>query len=141
MTKATELTRAIESRLQGIAPANGYHTALNGVFLRKAPDDKQATPFALLRIADDQSLERSPMTARRNATFEIEGVLPRSATLIEMQQFHADVLKALGWAGGVFDRPIPGECKQDSAEFPNDPTADRSRVIVTVDVEYVEKYQ
>lgn len=141
MTVATELTRAIEARLQGIAPVNGYKTSLTGVFLLKAVDDKQPAPYALLRISDDQTLEKLPRTAKRIASYEIEGVFPRSATLIEMQLFHDDVLRAIGWAGGEFDRPLPGQCKQDTVEYPNDPAAPQRKVIVTLDVEYVEKYQ
>lgn len=141
MTVATELTRAIEARLQGIAPVNGYKTDLKAVSLLKAVDDKQPVPYALLRISDDQTLEKQLRTARRQATFEIEGVFPRAATLTEMQLFHDDVLRALGWAGGEFDRPLPGQCKQDSVEYLNEPGATARKVIVTVDVEYVEKYQ
>lgn len=141
MTVATDLTRAIEARLQGIAPANGYKTALNGVFLLKAVDDKQPRPYALLRIREDVTLERSLQSVRRSAIFEVEGVFSRGTSLMDMQLFHADVLRALGWYGGVFDRPIPGQCKQDSVEYPNDPSADTRRMIVTIDVEYVEKYQ
>jgi hypothetical protein len=141
MTVATELTRAIEARLEAIAPSNGYKTALKGVFLIKAVEDKQPAPYALLRIADDQTLDKLPRTAKRQASYEVEGVFPRSATLIEMQLFHDDVLRALGWAGGEFDRPIPGQCKQDSVEYPNEPGATQRRVIVMFDVEYVEQYQ
>lgn len=141
MTRATELSAAIVARLGLINPANGYNTALNGVFELCPVKDTQLPPYALLRWADDQTTDKRLKDAKRGRNYEVEGVFPRAASLADMERFHFDVLRALGWGGGIFERPVPGEITSDSAEIvPAAKGGGFHTITITLETQYVEVY-
>lgn len=141
MTRATELSAAIKARLELIQPVNGYHTALTGVFDLGPVKDTQPLPYALLRWGDDQTSDRRLKDASRARSYVVEGVFSRAATLADLERFHYDVLRALGWGCEVFDRPLPGTVVSDSAEI--EPAANGTTyhtVTITLEAQYVEVY-
>lgn len=141
MTRATELSAAIKARLELILPVNGYHTALSGVFDLGPVKDTQPTPYALLRWVEDQTSDRRLKDAKRGRNYEVVGVFGRTATLADLELFHFDVLRALGWGCEQFARPLPGEIVSDSAEVePAANGANYHTITITLEAQYVEVY-
>lgn len=141
MTRATDLSAALKARLELIQPLNSYHTALSGVFDLGPVKDTQPTPYALLRWVDDQTSDRRLKDAHRTRSYEVVGVFGRAATLAELEQFHFDVLRALGWGCDVFTRPLPGEIISDSAEVEAAANGATNHIItITLEAQYVEVY-
>lgn len=141
MTRATELSAAVKARLELIQPVNGYHTALSGVFDLGPVKDTQPAPYALLRWVEDQTSDRRLKDAKRGRNYEVVGVFSRAATLADLERFHFDVLRALGWGCEVFARPLPGEIVSDSAEI--EPAANGATyhcITITLEAQYVEVY-
>lgn len=141
MTRATELSTGLKARLELIQPVNGYHTALSGVFDLGPVKDTQPTPYALLRWGDDQTSDRRLKDAARVRNYEVVGVFGRAATLADLELFHFDVLRALGWGCEVFERPLRGEIVSDSAEV--EPAANGTTnhtITITLETRYVEVY-
>ncbi|MCY1523593.1 hypothetical protein D9M68_584970 [compost metagenome] len=140
MSKSVQLSQASEARLGLISPSNGYATDLKAVYTSEVPDDKPK-PMALLSWVEDETRTRVLTKVTRNRAYVIEGVFPRSAELAELERFHQDVLRALGWAGGEFDRPLPGEIVSDTAEIlRTDGGAQSRRILITIQTNYVENY-
>ncbi|MCY1465275.1 hypothetical protein D9M71_833970 [compost metagenome] len=97
--------------------------------------------MALLSWGEDETRERVLTKVTRSRAYVIEGVFPRSAELADLERFHQDVLRALGWAGGEFDRPLPGQLLSDTAEILRmDSGAQARRIVITIQTTYVENY-
>ena len=142
MSKAAELSSALEECLAQISTANGYHTALQGIYgFGKTKKDGDPLPCLLVRIADDTAEERAGPSAKRLATYQIEGVFPRSASLQDLQRCHHDILRALGYGHPVANRAlVAGAVVDDSAEFDPEPEGTLRRVITSLSLRYVEAY-
>lgn len=143
MTKGTDLSTAIESRLQEISQANGYATTIAGVYgFGERVRDNSATPYLLARVADDSIEKLVGTTAARVAQYQIEAVFPRTASLQDLQRCHHDILRTLGAGGTLPDRPlIPGKAFEESAEFdPDQNGSSARRLISTITIRYVEQY-
>jgi len=141
MTRATDLSAAIKARLELIAPSGGYYTNLKGVFELRPAKDSQPLPFALLAWQDDAAEKRGLRDAQRLRNYVVQGVFSSHATLSEMEKFHFDVLRALGYGAAEFERQIPGVIVTDSAEL--DPAADgstKSIITITLEARYTEAY-
>ncbi|WP_350447617.1 hypothetical protein ABS648_03415 [Pseudomonas solani] len=141
MPRSAEISADIEARLQLIQPNKGFYTDLKGVFDDDAPGDKRPLPLALLTWEDDEPKDRVLAKVTRHRSFVIDGVFPRSAKRRDLERFHFDVLRALGWGGDEFDRKIRGQILSDSAEIPRQEPGAKVRLItITVLVQYVEDY-
>lgn len=143
MTKASTISQAISQRLELIKPANGFATEVAAVYgFGQSKPDKAPLPFLLARIASDERENASGNALLRAVSYQIEGVLPRSASLQQLQELHHDIIKTIG------ADPLPGVrllesgwMFEDSAEF--DPDNDGSTyrtVVVTLIIRYVETY-
>lgn len=143
MTRATELSEALEQRLESINQANGFHTEIAGVYgFGKSKSDKAPLPFLLVRAAGDDREDEKAGKVLRAATYQIEGVLPRSASLQDLQRLQHDIIKTIGADPLPMVRPIEsGWLFEESTEF--DPENDGSSyrtVVVSVTLRYVETY-
>lgn len=143
MTKATELSEALEQRLEAIKQAAGFHTELLGVYgFGKTKPDKAPLPCLLVRLASDDREEEKAGKVLRAATYQIEGVLSRTASLQDLQRLQHDILKTIGVNPLPMARPMPsGWLFEESTEF--DPENDGSSyrtVVVNVTLRYVETY-
>ena len=143
MTRATELSEALEQRLEAIKQAAGFHTEVAGVYgFGKNKPDKAPLPFLLMRITGDDKEDERAGKFLRAATYQIEGVLPRTATLQDLQQLHHDIIKTIGADPLPMIRPLAsGWLSEESTEYDpdNDGSTYRS-VVVTVTLRYVETY-
>lgn len=143
MTKATDLSTAIETRLQAISQANGFATDVVAVygFGERVPD-KAAMPYLLVRLADDSIEQLAGTTAARVAQYQIEAVFSRAASLQDLQCCHHDILRTLGAGGVLPDRPLtPGKAFEESAEFdPDQNGSSTRRLLSTITLRYVEQY-
>lgn len=124
-----------------IRPSKGFYTDLKAVCDEVGPGDSSGWPVALLTWGDDETKERTLFKVTRHRSFVIEGVFSRSAKRRDLERFHFDVLRALGWGGDEFDRPIRGQILSDSAEIPRQEPGAKVRLItITVLVQYTEDY-
>lgn len=141
MPRSAEISADIEARLQLIQPNKGFYTDLKGVFDDDAPGDKRPLPLALLTWEDDEPKDRVLAKVTRHRSFVIEGVFARKTPRHELERFHFDVMRSLGWGGGTFERKIRGEVLSDSAVMPRPEHGATVRLItITVLVQYVEDY-
>lgn len=143
MSKAAELSEGIRACLERIRPANGFSTDVKGIYgFGETKPDKAPTPCLLVRIAEDEMGEMVGTTASRTATYEIQGVLSRSASLQDLQRLHHDILVALGTGKLPHIRPLkPGWPFEESAEFDADQDGSTARTVTsTVTLRYIEKY-
>lgn len=143
MTKATDLTDALEACLEQITVANGFATTVAAVYgFGKAKPDSAPTPCLLVRIAEDATESNVGKKCKRHVQYEVEGILARSATLQDLQRLHHDVLRAIGFGDILPARLlVPGEAIEESAEF--DTGSDGStgrRVISRIALRYIETY-
>jgi len=143
MTRGTELSAAIEAQLQVINQANGYATQLRGVygFAERKPD-KAPLPYLLVRIVEDELLRMVGTKAARAVRYEIEGCMPRSATLRDLQLLHHDILVSLGTGQLPHVTALDsGRVFEESAEYVADQDGSTTiSVISTVSLQYVETY-
>ncbi|GJN49442.1 hypothetical protein [Pseudomonas tohonis] len=141
MPRSDEISADIEARLQMIRPSKGFYTDLKAVCDEDAPGDGAGLPVALLTWGEDETKDKAMSKVTRLRSFVIEGVFPRRAKRIELERFHFDVLRALGWGGGEFDRKIRGQLLSDSAEIPRQEPGAKVRLItITVLAQYTEDY-
>lgn len=143
MTKATELSEAILARLEAITPDNGYHTAVARVYgFGETKPDAAPKPYILARIASDDLEKAVGTKGSRAVTYQLEGVMPRSASLQDLQRLHHDILKTLGVDTLPGVRPLEsGWLFEESAEFDPDQNGSTSRTVIsTVTLRYVETY-
>ncbi|MDP2446593.1 hypothetical protein [Pseudomonas sp.] len=141
MTRGTDLNDDINARLELISPSRGFYTDLKGVFELRPAKDSQPTPFALLGWAEDATERRGQRDAQRARSYVIQGVFDSNATLAQLEKFHYDVLRALGYGAGEFERPVRGTIVSDSAEL--EPAADgssKSKITITLEARYAEAY-
>jgi len=143
MTRGTELSSGIIERLQTISPANGYHTKVERVYgFGERKPDKAPMPYILARIATDELEEAVGTTASRAARYEIEGVMPRSSSLQDLQLLHHDILKTLGTGQLPHVRPLKsGWPFEEAAEYEPDIEGSTTRSVTSsITIRYVEKY-
>lgn len=143
MTRGTELSSGIIERLQTISPANGYHTKVERVYgFGERKPDKAPMPYILARIATDELEEAVGTTASRAARYEIEGVMPRSSSLQDLQLLHHDILKTLGTGQLPHVRPLKsGWPFEEVAEYEPDIEGSTTRSVTSsITIRYVEKY-
>lgn len=143
MTTGTELSDEIVRRLELISQANGYHTQVERVYgFGERKPDKAPMPCVLARIAEDSIEETVGTTALRAARYEIEGIMPRSASLQDLQRLHHDILKTLGTGQLPHVRPLKsGWSFEESAEYEPDIDGSTTRSVTSsITIRYVEKY-
>lgn len=143
MTRGTELSSGIIERLQTISPASGYHTKVERVYgFGERKPDKAPMPYILARIATDELEEAVGTTASRAARYEIEGVMPRSSSLQDLQLLHHDILKTLGTGQLPHVRPLKsGWPFEEVAEYEPDIEGSTTRSVTSsITIRYVEKY-
>ena len=143
MTRATDLSEAIEARLEAIKQAAGFHTELAGVYgFGQNKPDKAPLPCVLVRIASDEKEEQKGDKWLRAVTYQVEGIMPRAATLQDLQRLHHDIISTIGADPLPMARPLAnGWLLEESAEF--DPDNDGSTyrtVIVSLTLRYIETY-
>lgn len=143
MTRATELSEALEVRLEAIKQAAGFHTEVAGVYgFGKPKPDKAALPCLLVRVTGDDREDQKGGHVLRAATYQIEGVMPRASSLQDLQRLQHDIIKTIGADPLPMVRPMPsGWLFEESTEF--DPENDGSSyrtVVVSVTLRYVETY-
>ncbi|TLX54869.1 hypothetical protein DN824_20520 [Stutzerimonas nosocomialis] len=143
MTRGTELSAAIVQRLEAIRIENGYHTDVARVYgFGERKPDKAPMPYILARIAEDEMEEAVGTTVSRAARYEIEGVMPRSASLQDLQLLHYDILRTLGSGQLPHVRPLKnGWPFEESAEYEPDTDGSTTRSVTSsITIRYVEKY-
>lgn len=143
MTRGTELSAAIVDRLRSITQANGAHTEVKQVYgFGERKPDKAVPPYLLVRIMDDATAEMVGTAVLREARYEIEGVLPRSCALTDLQLLHYDIHKTLGTGQLPHTRPLkPGWPYEESAEFTSEQDGSTERsVISSITIRYIETY-
>ncbi|GEM_PF-741685 len=143
MTRGTELSDEILKRLEAISPASDYHTKVERVYgFGERKPDKAPMPYILARIASDEIEETVGTTASRAARYEIEGVMPRSASLQDLQLLHHDILKTLGTGQLPHVRPLKsGWPFEEAAEYEPDIEGSTTRSVTSsITIRYVEKY-
>lgn len=143
MSAGAELSAAVESCLEQIAPANGYETDARGVYgFGQSKPDKAPSPYLLVRIGEDQSIERVGAKVRRQVRYDVQGVFSRTASLQDMQRCHHDILRSLGYGELPPGRHLlRGEIIEESAEY--DPDTDGSlmrSVVASITIQYFEQY-
>lgn len=143
MTRGTELSSGIIERLQAISPANGYHTHVERVYgFGERKPDKAPMPYILARIAEDELEETVGTTASRAARYEIEAVMPRSASLQDLQLLHHDILRTLGTGQLPHVRPLKsGWPFEEATEYEPDIEGSTTRSVTSsITIRYVETY-
>lgn len=143
MSRAAELSGTIEVCLGEISPSAGYHTEVRGVYgVGKVKPDKAGLPCIVVHLAEDEGSDRVGPTVKRVATYQIEAVFPRTATLQDMQLAHHDILRSLGYGQNLPDRPLkPGWIGEEAAEFDlAEDGGGHRRAIATISIQYVEQY-
>lgn len=143
MTRATDLSDAIEQSLEQITPANGFATDIKAVYgFGKAKPDNAPLPCLVVSIGEDTIDGNVGKVCKRQVEYKIDGVFNRAASLQELQRCHHDILRSLGYGDLLPSRVLnPGEVIEESAEF--DPDTDGSnlrRVSSSITIKYVEKY-
>ena len=143
MSAGAALSAAVESRLEQIVPANSYETDVRGVYgFGQSKPDKAPTPFLLVRIGEDQSIERVGCKVRRQVRYDVQGVCSRTASLQDLQRCHHDILRSLGYGELPPGRKLlSGEIVEESAEY--DPDTDGSlmrSVLASITIQYFEQY-
>lgn len=143
MTRATDLSNAIEQSLGQITVANGFATDVRAVYgFGDVKPDAAPLPCLLVRIGDDSTDGNAGKVCRRLVEYQVEAVFSRTASLQDLQRCHHDILRALGYGDLLPTRALnPGEVVEESAEFDPDPDGrNMRRVISSITVRYVEKY-
>lgn len=143
MTRAAELSSSIIERLEAISPASGYHTEVQRVYgFGERKPDKAPMPYILARIAEDELEEAVGTAASRAARYEIEGVMPRSASLQDLQLLHYDILRTLGTGKLPHVRPLKsGWPFEETAVYEPDIEGSTTRSVTSsITIRYVEKY-
>lgn len=143
MTRATELNAALLLCLGGINPAAGFSTDLRGIYgFGEAMKDTAPLPCLLVTVTEDQSGERSGNKVKRTASYEVQGVFNRSASLHDLQRCHHDILRSLGYGLLPPGRALlQGEIVEEAAEFDSGaPGSGAHTVVSRLVIQYVETY-
>lgn len=143
MTKGTELSAAIMERLRAINQAGGFHTEIRAVYgFGERKPDKAPSPYLLVRIMEDSTVDMVGTAVCREARYEIEGVMSRSAGMAELQLLHYDIHRTLGTGQLPHIRPLkPGWPYEETAEYmPDQDGSTDISVISSITIRYVEKY-
>lgn len=143
MSKATDLSQAIETRLGAIKQAAGFNTEIMGVYgFGQNKPDKAPLPCIMVRVAEDVKESEVGNKWQRSATYQIQGVFPRTATLQDLQRLHHDIIKTIGADPLPMLRPLASGWQfEESAEF--DPESEGStfrNVVVSLTMRYIETY-
>lgn len=143
MSKATELSEAIETRLDAIKQAAGFNTEIMGVYgFGQNKPDKAPLPCILVRVAEDVKESEVGNKWQRSATYQIQGVFPRTASLQDLQRLHHDIIRAIGADTLPMVRPLKnGWMMEESAEFdPETEGGTYRNLVVSITLRYVETY-
>ncbi|AFM32632.1 MULTISPECIES: hypothetical protein [Stutzerimonas stutzeri subgroup] len=143
MTKASDISQGLRSRLEQIKPANGYHTELQRVYgPTEKPTDKAPLPLALIRPQHDAKTSAAGVQATRVRTYEIEVQFSKSADEAALSAVHVDILRALGFGQDQPERKFPGLLEEDDqAEFRFASAGETTHSItLIIGVLYVESY-
>lgn len=143
MSKSAALTDDVVRCLGEITQDNGYHTQIHGIYgAGQNKPDKAALPCIVIRIVEDESINRVGQTVQRSATYIVEAVFGRAASLQELQRCHRDILKSLGYGQVPQRRPLsPGWVGEESAEFDMaEDGGSHRRVMAAISIQYVEQY-
>jgi hypothetical protein len=144
MPKATDITRALFARLQGITQANGYLTdigqyATRGVLLRSSSIQ---LPVLCLHSITDTDAQGGRVNRRHTRTYQIEAILQAGELFDEQQDavLH-DLRRALIDPSGVALNGLALEIRAGTAEL-DDPEigSECALVRLTVTVDYTETY-
>lgn len=143
MSAGAELSAAIESCLERITPANGFATDIKGVYgFGKRKPENAPQPALVVRVGEDQAVERCGNKVRRRAVYEVRGVFSRTSALQELQDCYHDILRSLGYGDIPPGRELlRGEIVEESVEY--DPDIDGSTIrslIAQITIQYVESY-
>lgn len=143
MSKATELSQAIETRLDAIKQAAGFNTELMGVYgFGENKPDNAPLPCILVRVAEDVKESEVGNKWMRSVTYQIKGVFKRSASLQDLQRLHHDIIKTIGANPLPEVRPLASGWQfEESAEF--DPESEGStlrNLVVSLTMRYIETY-
>lgn len=143
MTRGIALTDAIAANLATITTANGYATNIRAVYpFATVKPDSAPLPVILLRMESDETTgERAGRSVQRAATYQLECVFPRTATIQDLQQCQHDILMSLGYGEIPPARDlVPGEVVQEGSEFDPGEGSPTRKLISTLVINYVEKY-
>lgn len=143
MSKGSDLSSAIESKLALIKAANGYATDVAAVYgFGQSKKDGAPHPYLLVRVAEDASEARAGSKVKRLATYEVQAVFSRTASLQDLQRCHHDILRSLGYGDLPPGRElIQGEITEESAEFAPDTGGSTCRTVISrLTIRYVEAY-
>ena len=143
MTRATDLSDALEQCLQQINPATGFATDIKGVYgFGKTKPDNAPLPCILVRIGEDSADGNVGKVCKRLVQFQLEGVFSRTASLQDLQRCHHDMLSAIGYGDLLPTRALSaGEVAEESAEFdPDGGGSTTRRLVSSITIRYIEKY-
>lgn len=143
MTSAAQLSTAIEVRLGSIGPGTGFHTDIRAVYgFGKPKPDAAPFPCLLVRIASDVREGGVGSKILRAVTYQIEGVMARTASLQDLQRLHHDLIKAIGADPLPMVRALAnGWLFEESAEFDPDNDGSTYRTVVSsITLRYIETY-
>lgn len=144
MPKGVDLSAAVKARLEQMAPARGYHTELRAVYDDGSVGDNKPMPFALLDWAEDSAPDpekRMLTQMQRVRQYQVVGVFPAKTPGADLERFAWDCVRALSSLGDEFSRPLPGQLKGDTASImPIGEGSQLRRVVVTIEIHYVETY-
>lgn len=142
MSKATELSDALEVALGAINAANGYASDIKAVYgFGQNKKDNAPLPCLLVRIKEDSGADRVGSTCKRQAEYVIEGIFPRTASLQDLQRCHHDILRGLGYGSQLPERALrQGTITEESAEYDLEQESAARRVITRLGISYVETY-
>lgn len=143
MTRATDLSDAIETCLGQISPATGFATDIKAVYgFGKTKPDSAPMPCLLVRIAEDSVDGNVGKACKRLVQYQVEGVFSRTASLQDLQRCHHDILRSLGYGDLLPTRALSaGEVTEESAEFDSDVGGSTARrVVSSITIRYIEKY-
>jgi hypothetical protein len=143
MTKATELSEALEVCLGQIRPGNGYATDIKAVYgFGEVKKDAAPLPCLLVIVTEDQSVERAGSRVKRTASYEVQGIFSRSASLQDLQRCHHDILLSLGFGDLPPGRALlQGEIVEETAEFEPGIGGSSTRAVISrLVIRYIETY-
>jgi hypothetical protein len=142
-TKASQVSADLRARLEEICQDNGYFSNLQNIY---GPfdrvDDRAPLPYVLVRVVSDIRTSSAGVQATRSRTFEIEGVFGKSSEEEDLDAFHVDVLRALGFEKYQPERKFPGLIDEEDEAVPSYASQGNNThsMTITVGVVYAETY-
>jgi hypothetical protein len=143
MTKATDLSEALAACLGQISPGNGYASDIKAVYgFGEVKKDTAPLPCLLVTVTEDQAAERVGSRVKRTASYEVQGIFSRSASLQDLQRCHHDILLSLGYGDLPPGRELlQGEIVEEAAEFDPGIGGSNTRAVISrLVIRYIETY-